>query len=144
MYRYITAIDFKCIPLYALDTVFLYMPVQNVPGTKTLCVKFSRLFCLRDRRYFHHSGHRLAEERIIEQSDDTRREFHKSYKMFTLHFTCSVTSLKVLLHVLTFSPLFRRTIMFVDRVIRNCRRRPFTAWTKRKSQLIIIPNDCHY
>ena len=88
MYRYITAIDFRCIPLYALDTVFLYMPVQNVPGTKTLCVKFSRLFCLRDRRYFHHSGHRLAEERIIEQSDDTRRAFHISYKRFvhlTLH-----------------------------------------------------------
>ena len=33
---------------------------------------------LRDRRYFHHSGHRLAEERIIEQSDDTRRAVHIS------------------------------------------------------------------
>jgi len=36
-----------------------------------------------------------------------------------LHFTCSVTSLKTLLHVPTFSPLLRRTIMLVSVVIRN-------------------------
>jgi len=36
-----------------------------------------------------------------------------------LHFTCSVTSLKLLLHVATFSPLLRRTIIFVVDVIRN-------------------------
>jgi len=36
-----------------------------------------------------------------------------------LHFTCSVTSLKVSSHVSTFSPLLRRTIIFVVDVIRN-------------------------
>ena len=51
MYRYITAIDFKCIPLYALDTVFLYMPYQLDHYSMFLCqVQPAILSCVNNNK----------------------------------------------------------------------------------------------